>query len=180
MTLIENNMLIFIHGMCNIPEAWGPMIKYFEKRNYSGKAIELRGGGLNLKNTHISDYVKKVKSIVTKDDICIGHSLGGLIVQKLAEESSIKAAVAICSAPPKGINFSFPPGIALSSIRYLPKVILNQPFKPSYSLVKKLLLHGLDDGEMKNSKKEYDKLGDDSAIVIKELIMRKISVDEKK
>jgi len=179
MTLIENNMLIFIHGMCNIPEAWDPMIEYFEKRNYSGKAIDLRFD-LNLKKTHISDYVEKVKSIATKDDICIGHSLGGLIVQKLAEESSIKAAVAICSAPPKGIKFSFPLGIALSSIRYLPKVVLNQPFKPSYPLVKKLLLHGLDDGEMKSSKKEYDKLGDDSAIVIKELIMRKISVDEKK
>ena len=97
MTLIENNMLIFIHGMCNIPEAWDPMIEYFEKRNYSGKAIDLRFD-LNLKKTHISDYVEKVKSIATKDDICIGHSLGGLIVQKLAEESSIKAAVAICSA----------------------------------------------------------------------------------
>jgi pimeloyl-ACP methyl ester carboxylesterase len=172
-------MLIFIHGMCNIPEAWEPIIEYFKKRNYSAKAIDLREG-LNLKNTSIDDYVKKVKSIVTKDDICIGHSLGGLIVQKLAEETSIKAAVAICSAPPRGLKLSMPLGIAISSIRYLPKVILNQPFKPSYPFVKKLLLHGLDEEEMKNTKKEYDKLGKDSAIVIKELVMQKISVDEKK
>jgi pimeloyl-ACP methyl ester carboxylesterase len=172
-------MLIFIHGMCNIPEAWNPMIEYFKKHNYSSKAIDIRDG-LNLKYTHISDYVEKVKSIVTKDDICIGHSLGGLIVQKLAEETSIKAAIAICSAPPKGIKLYMPIGVAVSSIRYLPNIFFNKPFKPSYPFVKKLLLHGLEDENFKNSKKEYEKLGNDSAIVIKELVIRKISVDEKK
>ena len=39
--------------------------------------------------------------MVNPDDIVIGHSMGGLIVQKIAEETAIRGGVAICPAPAK-------------------------------------------------------------------------------
>ena len=87
-------MLIFVHGMLSNADVWRPIIDYFSNKNFSCKAINLRDG-LNRRYTHFKDYVDKVKSEVTEDDIIIGHSMGGLIVQKVAEETTIKGGVVI-------------------------------------------------------------------------------------
>ena len=130
-------MLVFIHGMCNIPEAWDQIIKYFDKKGFTGKAIDLKKG-LDLKKTSFKDYVEIVKKQINKEDILIGHSLGGLIIQKVAEEKKIKAGIAICSAPPKGIKYKFNPIYGIKAIKYIPNIILNKPFKPDYPFAKKL------------------------------------------
>jgi len=143
-------MLIFVHGMCNIPEACNPVIEYFNHMGFSSNAINLREG-LDLRKACFQDYVKKVKKIVKEDDILIGHSLGGLIVLKVAEETRIKAGVAICSAPPKGIKYKINILDFLQMLKYIPKIIKNEPFKPDYSLAKKFLLAGIDAGEEKSA-----------------------------
>ena len=97
-------MLVFIHGLCNIPDAWDKITNYFNNKGFSCKSVDLREG-LDLKKTSFKDYVEKVKKTINEEDILIGHSLGGLIVQKIAEEKKIKAGVAICSAPPRGIKY---------------------------------------------------------------------------
>lgn len=61
--------------------------------------------------------------------IAIGHSLGGLIVQRLAEEQAVRAAVLVCPAPPRGI-----PLLSWELIRrqprYLPAILGSQAFLP--------------------------------------------------
>ena len=74
-------MLIFVHGMLSNADVWLPIINYFNERNFSCKAINLKEG-LNLRKVHFQDYVDKVKAITTEEDIVIGHSMGGQIVQK--------------------------------------------------------------------------------------------------
>jgi len=81
-------MLIFVYGMGSNTDIWCPIINYFNEKNFSCKAINLREG-LNLRKVHFQDYVEKVKAIATEEDIVIGHSMGGLIVQKVAGESNI-------------------------------------------------------------------------------------------
>jgi len=153
---------------------WRPIINYFNERNFSCKAVNLKEG-LNLRKVHFQDYVDKVKAITTEDDIVIGHSMGGLIVQKVAEEANIKGGVAICSATPKGLRYSRE--IILSSVKYAPKVILGRPFKQDYRYVRKYTLVGIEEEKAKNLYKEMEK---QSAIVTHELGMNRISIDEKK
>ena len=167
-------MLVFVHGMLSNADVWNPFLDYFSERGFSCKAVNLKEG-LNLRKVHFRDYVDKVKAMVTEEDIIIGHSMGGLIVQKVAEETTIKGGVAICSAPPKGIKFSG--RIVLSSSKYALKVIMRKPFKEDYSYIKKYMLVGVEEEKAKNI---YEKLEKESAIVTYELGMNRIAVDEKK
>ena len=167
-------MLIFAHGMLANADVWDPVIDYFTERNFSCKAVNLREG-LNLRKARIQDYVNKVKAMVTEDDVVIGHSMGGLIVQKVAEETTIKGGVAICSAAPKGVKYRG--DIVLASAKYAPKVILRKPFKEDYQYVRKYMLVGIGEEEARNI---YEKLEEESAIVTHELGRNKIAVDETK
>ena len=63
-------MLIFVHGMLSNANVWNPIINYFNDRNFSCKAVNLKEG-LNLRKVHFQDYVKKVKTIVKEEDIVI-------------------------------------------------------------------------------------------------------------
>ena len=167
-------MLIFVHGMNAYADEWQPFIKYFSERNFSCEAVNLREG-LNLRKTRFRDYVNKVKAMVTPDDIVIGHSMGGLIVQKIAEETTTRGGVAICPAPPRDIKLS---SIKLSSsLRYLPNIIIKKPFKLNFSFYTKYLVNGL--GE-KEAREVYENQGEESAIVNYEIAMNKIAVDESK
>ena len=54
----------------------------------------------------ISDYVKALEREVEKLDsppIIIGHSMGGLVVQKFLEKNTCKKAVLVASVPPYGV-----------------------------------------------------------------------------
>ena len=166
-------MLIFIHGMLSNAGVWQPLIKYFNKKQYSCRAVELREG-LDLRKTCFQDYVDKAKTLATEDDIVIGHSMGGLIVQKIAEETTIKGGVAICSASPKGIKFHG--DIVLSSMKYVPNVIMRKPFKEDYPFIRKYMLVGLEEDK---AKKIYENLVKESAIVTYEIARNKITVNEK-
>ena len=167
-------MLIFVHGMLSNADVWHPVIEYFNERGFSCKAVNLKEG-LDLRKTRIQDYVDKVKAMATEKDIVIGHSMGGLIVQKVAEETTIKGGVAICSAAPKGVRFRG--GIVLASAKYAIKVIIGKPFKEDYKYVRKYMLVGVREEDAKNI---YEKLEKESAIVTYELGMNRVAVDEKK
>lgn len=167
-------MLILVHGMLSNAAVWNPFINYFNKRDFSCKAVNLKEG-LNLRKVHFQDYVDKVKAITTEDDIVIGHSMGGLVVQKVAEETDIKCGVAICSAAPKGVKYRG--DIVLSSAKYAPQVIIGIPFKQDYRYIRKYMLVGI---EEEKARSIYEKLENQSAIVTYELGMNRISVNEKK
>lgn len=173
-------MLVLVHGLGFDANEWNTVIPYFTRRNFDCKAINLREG-LDLRKTYFRDYVDKVKAIVTKDDIVIGHSLGGLIVQKVAEESTIKAGVGICPGPPKGIKFHMDIMAVLPALKYIPKIIMKKPFKPDFSLCKymcrKYMCVGLGDEVIRDI---CEQMVEESAIVIYELAMHKIAVDEKR
>ena len=130
---------------------------------------------LNLRKVHFQDYVNKVKDIATEDDIIIGHSMGGLIVQKVAEEADLKGGIAVCSVAPKGVKYRS--DIVLSSAKYAPQVIMGMPFKQDYRYIRKYNLNGIDEEKAKNI---YKKLEKQSAIVTYELGLNRIAVNEKK
>jgi len=167
-------MLYFIHGLNGGPEEWDMFIDIFTSFGFSCKAIDLMGG-MDLRKTRFQDYVNKVVSFVTKEDILIGHSMGGLVVQKVAEQTKIKAGVCLCPAAPKGIEIKRLS--ILAQLRYVPFILFKRPFKPPFHIAHQIFLDELSEEE---AKKPYDNLKKQSAMVTYEVLRSKIPVDENK
>ncbi|HEC88979.1 MAG: hypothetical protein DRN12_07155 [Thermoplasmata archaeon] len=170
------SMLLFIHGLSAHADEWKDFVEFFSEKGFSCRAVELREGK-NLRKTSFRDYVKTVVDMVGLDDIIVGHSMGGLIVQKVAEETKVKAAISISPAPPKGVKSLTRTVPWYYMIRYIPNIIFNRPFKLSYSFYKNFLANGLNEEKIRRIH-EHD--GVESAKVALELSLNRISVNPSK
>ena len=128
--------VLLIHGMFGGSWYWDAYQRFFSARGYPTYAIDLRGHHGSLPVTDVGkisvrDYVSDALQVAESlgRPIVIGHSMGGLIAQRLAEENAVIAAVFLCAAPPRWIP---PVSIPLLSrmIRYLPQLILSKPIMP--------------------------------------------------
>lgn len=104
--------ILFVHGMWHGAWCWQEFfLPYFAKHNYVTYALSLRGHGKsksskNLRSISLAEYVSDVASVVSQMElppILVGHSMGGMIVQKYLESHQSPAAVLLASAPPKGL-----------------------------------------------------------------------------
>ena len=99
-----------VHGMWATASLWDDYCVFFNNQGYDVKAITLlhHGGILGeLKDIGIMDYVEQAKTEIEKLNsrpIIIGHSMGGLIAQKLAEMGLARKLVFLAPAAPKGIS----------------------------------------------------------------------------
>lgn len=97
--------VLFIHGIYHGAWCWEKFMPYFSEHGYRCHAMSLRGhggseGGAVLARARFSDYLQDVDSIVRQlgnIPILIGHSLGGILVQKYIETRRAPAAVCISS-----------------------------------------------------------------------------------
>jgi len=117
---IESKTIVFIHGLFMNPISWDPWIKYFETKGYKchapaypfheGNPSDLRSKiNPDLGKTTFGQVIDSIALFIDKlpeRPILIGHSMGGLAVQKLIEMHKGVAGICIDPAPPKGI-FSF-------------------------------------------------------------------------
>ncbi|MBS3773271.1 MAG: alpha/beta hydrolase [Candidatus Thermoplasmatota archaeon] len=174
-------MLYFVHGLGFDEREWDRVAAFFSERGHTCRAVNLRDG-LDLRHARLQDYVDVVTGMVSDEDIVIGHSMGGLIVQKVAELSNIRAGVGICPAPPSGIQFNSPVRIRdiLPAVKYLPRILLKQPVKPDYALARtlcsKYMCVGLPESVIRDI---HGQMVEESSIVMRELAMRKTTIDEK-
>jgi len=110
--------IMFVHGMFMTPKAWDNWQPYFQKLGYTtiAPAWPLHGGTLEQQRTpeaqaalgkltldEVIESYRKVLRQLPEKPIAIGHSMGGLVVQKLLSEGLVAKAVAIDSAPPSGL-----------------------------------------------------------------------------
>jgi alpha-beta hydrolase superfamily lysophospholipase len=104
--------ILFVHGMWHAAWCWAEhFLPYFAQQGYVPYALSLRGHGTSegrerLRWTSLSDYVSDIAQIVhklEKPPVLVGHSMGGMIVQKYLEIYEAPAAVLLASAPPQGL-----------------------------------------------------------------------------
>ncbi len=104
--------IIFVHGAWHAAWCWqDTFLEYFSEKGWEVHALSLRGHGQSegrkkLRWWSIADYVSDVEQIANsldREPIIVGHSLGGLVVQKYLETHSAVAAVLLASVPPSGI-----------------------------------------------------------------------------
>jgi len=104
--------ILFVHGMWHAAWCWAEhFLTYFAQQGYRSYALSLRGHGSSegrerLRWTSLNDYVSDVDQVTSRMErppVLVGHSMGGMIVQKYLESHETPAAVLLASAPPKGV-----------------------------------------------------------------------------
>jgi pimeloyl-ACP methyl ester carboxylesterase len=107
---------VFIHGLWLHATGWTNWLELFEASGYDPVAPGYPGDGPGVQETRahperlagqgIDDltvaYTKQIAALPTKP-IVIGHSLGGLIAQKLLAQGSAAAAVAVNPGQIRGV-----------------------------------------------------------------------------
>ena len=142
--------LLMVHGI--LASAW-----YFEKyqrffaaRGHDAYAVNLRGreesripaklGRVSLRD-YITDAADAARMIAGDGEppLAIGHSMGGLIAQALAERGAVRAATLLCSAPPRGIALvSW--RLAAKQLKYAPALLFSRQIAPSPDDMKSMAL----------------------------------------
>ncbi len=103
--------LLFVHGAWHGAWCWENFLPYFAAHGYPSYAVSLRGHGASegrerLRWTRVHEYVDDVAEVVSnlpQPPILIGHSLGGLVVQKYLEKKSATTAVLLAPVPIHGV-----------------------------------------------------------------------------
>lgn len=128
--------LLFVHGAFTGAWCWNEhFLPYFAAQGYPAYALSLRGhgqsGGL-LMSASLADYVADVSQVVASLDhlpILIGHSMGGMVVQKYLEHAPVQAAILMNSVPPFGLAYSWL-YMALTNPLLLQQLSLMQSISP--------------------------------------------------
>lgn len=120
--------VVFVHGLWLHADSWSPWMDLFKEQGYAPSAPGWPGDSATVEETRknadkvaghgindvVDHYVKAIAALGSKP-IAIGHSFGGLIVQRLLGEGHAAAGVAIDPAPIKGIVYLPPSALRVAS-----------------------------------------------------------------
>lgn len=153
--------LLFIHGAGGTSQYWKHYLPYFADNGWEAFAINLRGHFPSdreeaLAQVTVEDYLDDVEKVIRRLSIehcaLIGHSLGGLIAQKTAENiDSIKALVTMASAPPSGVALEVNHDLPYSGtiIKTMWGMLNLKPVKPTFMMAEKTVLNNIAPRERK-------------------------------
>ncbi len=104
--------LLFVHGSFTGAQVWDEFfLPYFAAQGYAAHAVSLRGHGASAGQQgalwwSLADYVADLRQAVAmlpQPPVLIGHSLGGMVVQKYLESTRVPGVVLMASVPPQGL-----------------------------------------------------------------------------
>jgi pimeloyl-ACP methyl ester carboxylesterase len=105
--------IVLIHGFQATAQCWEPYKEFFESRGFRVTAPDLPGrngvplpdglkpGRVSLR--HYAEYCAGVLRTFESPPVVIGHSMGALLAQMLAERNLIRAAALAAPSAPRGI-----------------------------------------------------------------------------
>lgn len=140
--------ILFLHSFFGRPSLFGPWIDYFTAAGYQCHAPALPGRDPSdetvLARTGIDDcYAVALAAYDALGEraIVIGHSLGGLLGQKVAAARDPAALVLLASIPPGAL---VPQAKVLRHlVPLLPDILRGRPFLPSESTIRQVPLSTL-------------------------------------
>ena len=108
--------VVFVHGLWLLPSSWDGWRTLFEENGYTTLAPGWPDDPRTRQEAYanpsvfagkdvqtVTDHYLAVMSGLRQKPVVIGHSFGGLIVQKIANEGAAAATIAIDNAPIKGV-----------------------------------------------------------------------------
>ena len=113
--------ILMIHGMCCTGDVWSHFREFFEARGATVFTPTLRAEERvsisnarpprGLRELSLHDYVRELDQVIEQIEqetgrvpAVIGHSMGGLLAQVLAERNLVRAAVFLSPAAPAGTH----------------------------------------------------------------------------
>ncbi|MEK7879029.1 MAG: alpha/beta fold hydrolase, partial [candidate division NC10 bacterium] len=175
--------LLFVHGMGGGSWYWANYLTACAEAGREAWALNLRGhhGSRpvpNLGLVSVLDYVQDVRDClrVLGEVVLVGHSMGGLVAQKVAEAGGVRAAVLLTSAAPRGIVVLRWPVIS-RIFRYLGPVLFNRPLLPDRATADALIFNMLSPAQRQWA---FDQLVPESGRATRELAFGLISVDPRR
>ena len=122
--------LLLLHGMGLGAWIWERDQSSFAAAGYSSWAIDLPGHGKNAgENPSFIDVVRVVREAVEALDgpvVIVGHSVGGLVAQRLASEVELEAIVMLCPTPPREVPLVPTKYLIKVSLGALPSLLLGK------------------------------------------------------
>lgn len=136
--------VLFVHGYFADATVWTEWLMHFAAHGAPAYAVNLRGraesgGQIDLGATSIDDFAEDA-GLVARQLGCpavVGHSMGGLIAQRLAERDAVRAAVLITPAPPRGIPL-LNARLALKQVTVLPRLLMSRVIEPDFEALRAL------------------------------------------
>lgn len=162
-----------------------PYASYLDRLSDAGfdsYAISRRGRAgrpdAELAGIGVSDYTDDAAAVLDElgsNPILIGHSLGGVVAQKLAEAGRCRMLVMLAAAPP----WMLPPGVhsTLGLASGMPAILSGRPFMISEDGAARLLLNAVPaDGRSAI----YARFPRESGLAFRELLTGRVRVDSSK
>jgi pimeloyl-ACP methyl ester carboxylesterase len=173
--------ILFVHGMSGGSWVWDNYLGLFAGRGFTGHALNLRGhhGSKpvpDIGRVPFADYLMDVRGVVAAlgNPILVGHSMGGLIVQKLAELLDPPAVVALTPAAPRGIFPLRTLELARLSLKRLHQMLLARPIVLSFAEADALLFGRIPPAERPAV---YERLVPESGRMVFDIAVRGVPVD---
>ncbi|HEY9515621.1 MAG TPA: alpha/beta fold hydrolase [Gemmatimonadaceae bacterium] len=179
----ERAPLLFVHGMFGGAWQFAEWQRHLAMMGYSSVAIDLRGhngsrpvADIGKVSTH--EYVEDAMTTARTmgKPVVVGHSMGGLIAQKLAEAGAVSAAVLLCSAPPKGISIASA-ALLIRQVKHASAILLSRPLLPDRSDAEALVLNHVPPSERDAL---LERMVPESGRAAREMSLGAIAVDEQR
>lgn len=174
--------VLFIHGSFVTHLTYRNWMEEFAKQGWYCVAPAMRGrlgiGPERARGVTIKDYVADTLKVIDTLDqlpIVVGHSMGGLVAQKIAELGKCRAAVLLSPAP-AGMLTAQP--VALPAlIPMFPKIIAGIPLLPASGGCARLVLNRVPE---ENRAAIHGALVHESGKVYREMVFGTFKVDASK
>jgi pimeloyl-ACP methyl ester carboxylesterase len=179
--------ILFIHGYLGGAWVFENYLEFFSGRGHTCVAVNLRGrGGSALPpgsalgkvsiDNFVADATEAAQFITAKEQrpIVLGHSMGGLIAQKLAEQGDARAAVLVCPCPPRGISLVTGP-LFRRQLKYAFAIMRSRQVKPRWRDVRDILLNRIPPSEQRTA---FERFVPDSGRAGREMSFGAIAVNE--
>jgi non-heme chloroperoxidase len=141
------NPVLFVHGYFADAAVFTHWLPFFAERGFPAYAVNLRGRAgsmpeIDLGRASIADFVDDAAAVAAHlgAPAVVGHSMGGLIAQKLAEQGRVSAAALVTPAPPRGITV-LTPRLLMKQLKYLPAILTSRAVTPDRGDIRELVLN---------------------------------------
>lgn len=179
----EHPPVVFVHGYYARASVWEHWLPFFGARGFPAYAVNLRGRedsrpATRLGSVSVNDYVDDAAEVARflGRPAVVGHSMGGLIAQRLAELDLVRAAVLVTPAPPRGIpllSWKF----VVKQLKLLPRALTSRVIEPNREDMRELAFNRVPPGEQDVA---LDQLVPDSGRAGRELSLTGIRVDRRR
>ena len=175
--------ILFIHGILGGPWYFENYQRFFAARGYPGYAVSLRGRAgsravRDIGRVSLEEFVTDALDVVRAlgRPIVVGHSMGGLVAQRLAEEGATDTVVLLSSASPRGIPLATP-RLVLKQMKHLGTLARSRPLVSSDADADDLIFSHIPAAERPALRA---RLVPDSGRAARELSLGVVRIDEKR